>query len=130
MNNFGNDGLIALVEGLKANDKIEDLQLSYNKISGHGTKFLAEWLKINQSLIRLNLHSNELQDEGKNTILKFQPNFSSQLFFLPKQKGVIELAQALLKNRTLKLLDVADNYFGTPGASSLLESLSKNKMIK
>merc|ERR1712167_461891 len=75
--------------------KVEELNLTSNKISAEGAKALAQALKVNTVLQGLNLDSNTISDEGSKA-----------------------LAEALKVNTALQKLDLGDNKISDEGAKA------------
>ena len=70
-NPFGSDGVIALTEGLKANENIKILSLAYCEIDSRGGRPLLEILIFQKSkLEELILTGNKLRNEGSIQVLK------------------------------------------------------------
>ncbi|KAJ3433830.1 leucine rich repeat family protein [Anaeramoeba flamelloides] len=79
----------ALCKVLKVNQSLINLDLSLNRIGAKGIEALREALKVNQTLISLVLYYNQIRD-----------------------KGVEYLSHAIKVNQTLTQLDLDDNKIG------------------
>ena len=96
-----------LLEGIKSNETIGELNLSSCDIDDDAAKRLAAALEENTSIHTLNLSSNDIDNEGA----KY-------------------LATALEKNKTLRIIDLRSNWIEDDGAEYLVKMLEKNKTIQ
>ncbi|KAG0345620.1 hypothetical protein BG004_003464 [Podila humilis] len=104
---FGDTGITALVEALKANSTaVTTMDLTNNQIGQVGTQVLAEALMTNQTLIALNLKSNFIGEAGARSF-----------------------AIALEINRTLADLNLCSNEIDDAGACSLAKVLETNHAV-
>ncbi|RUS26956.1 hypothetical protein BC938DRAFT_483892 [Jimgerdemannia flammicorona] len=81
--------------------------LSVCNIDNKGASILAEVLKMNTSLQKLNLKDNDVGE-----------------------KGASALAEALKMNENIETLDLEDNSIGAKGASTLAEALKMNTILQ
>jgi Ran GTPase-activating protein (RanGAP) involved in mRNA processing and transport len=88
------------------NRALKVLNLHLNQIGDEGAKALAKALERNQTLRELDLESNQIGDEG-----------------------ALALAEALAKNQTLTMLNLAHNKIGVEGAQALAEALKRNQKL-
>lgn len=125
---LGSKGGITLVKSLAENSTLQDLDLSDNKLDVHVGKPLANALKINRTLISLNLSRNRLfqlsfvDEQVKNntdhtksliTAKRYKKQKRDlQEFTLIASEGITLLIEALKVNRALKQLNLADNALG------------------
>ena len=93
----------ALAEAVKTNSKLTKLDLSLNKIDDAGVAALAEAISINSTLGELNLSLNQIED-----------------------CGAAALAGAIKRNSTLTVLYLSGNKIGDSGGSALAEAIQKN----
>ena len=106
-NSIGDGGATALVEMLKENRTLQQLNVSDNCIGVGGAIALAEILKENRTLQQLNVSHNSIGDGG-----------------------AIALAEMLKENRTLQQLGVSFNSIGDGGATALAEMLKENRTLQ
>ena len=104
--NLGDKVAIVIAEALKINGTIAKLYLASNQIDAEGAKALAEALKINKTLTQLYLSYNQIDNEGAQAI-----------------------AKALKDNKTLTTLFLGVNKIGNEGAQALAEALKDNKTL-
>jgi len=91
------------------------LRLDENSITDHGASALAESLKVNQKLVKLDLACNFIRDGGA-TALAESLRFNEGLMELHlarneiTDKGASELVEALKANKRLLKLDLQENH--------------------
>lgn len=102
---LGDDDVKKIMEALKRNDDISELNLDNNNISDEGGKTIAEFLK-NNFITGVSLKNNKIRDEGAKSIANA----------LKYNNGLIDLA-----------LDY--NKIGDEGAKAFLSVLQKNCLI-
>ncbi|KAF9948443.1 hypothetical protein BGZ72_009648 [Mortierella alpina] len=105
-NSIGSEGAKALAETLKINSTVVTLNLQRNSIGDDGTKALAEALKTNSTVASLNLESNKIGSDGAKA-----------------------LAEALKINSTVATLDLKVNSIGDDGAKALAKALKTNSSV-
>ena len=107
-NNQISDDLKCIADVLTLATKLEELDLSYNKVSAdHMRQFLYETKNIFANLIKLNVSGNVISD------------------------GAAEaLADALSVNTKLKELDLSDNNLHAEGISKIFNGLRMSTLIK
>jgi hypothetical protein len=135
-----------LVNGIKKNTTITELDLSNNNIGVEGAKALAKALEKNKTITTLDLSRNNIGDDGfivlgracagkKNITVVFgnngdyhlfklaQGTFEREKFYLAWNKigdaGAIALAEALKVNNTITELNLRNNKIGDAGAIAL-----------
>ncbi|KAL0237861.1 hypothetical protein GEMRC1_012335 [Eukaryota sp. GEM-RC1] len=106
-NSFGNEGTKALAEALKINSKVKTIDLSCNSIGAEGARALADALKVNTTVTSVDLCENSVGAEG-----------------------AIYLAELLKLNSTLTSINLSQNSIGVEGATALAEALKVNNTIK
>ena len=99
-----------------------------------GTSKLAEALKTNTSITTLNLHGNQIGDEGIFKLTEaLKPNTTITTLHLSGNQigdeGASKLAEALKTNTTITTLWLSSNRIGDKGASNLAEALKINASI-
>ena len=62
---MSNEFFLDLSEGIKNHATLEVLDLSWNGLADDGTVFLVQALKVNTTLLKLNLTSNRITKKGK-----------------------------------------------------------------
>ena len=97
---------MAIADALKVNSSLISLNLQKNSIQNEGAIAIAHGLKVNFSLTSLNLSSNSVQ-----------------------QEGAIAIAKALQMNITLTLLDLGENQIHQVGATSIAKALTYNPTL-
>ncbi len=126
---------VVLVEALKGNSSLTELNLSGNNIGDHGATGLAGALKKNTSLRELNLFGNNIGDVGAAGLAgALDENSSLTWLDLSANKigddGTTALARALQKTTSLTVLVLSHNKIGDDGAYSLADALKKNTSLK
>ena len=104
---IGNKETKAIAQALKMNTMLQRLDLDGNQISDDGAKALAEALKMNTVLQRLYLNDNQISDDGAKA-----------------------LAEALKMNTVLQWLFLGLNQISDVGAKALAQALKKNTMLQ
>jgi Leucine Rich repeat len=101
-----NAGVSAIAEALKVNNTLTKLNVSSNSIGDAGAAVFAEALKVNKSLAVLCLYNNSIGDAGAAAI-----------------------AEALKVNNSLTTLNIHSNIIGDAGSAVLAEALKVNKSL-
>ncbi|CAF4558765.1 unnamed protein product, partial [Didymodactylos carnosus] len=110
---FSNKGLsakdarTAVANTLKINKTVISLNISNNNISNEGVTSIVDALKINKTVFSLYVSNNNISNEGATSI-----------------------ADALKINTTLKNLDISHNKISNEGATSIADALKTNKTLK
>ena len=91
---------IQLADALRFNKSLVKLDLSNNALKNCTAKYMLETLRINQSLTEINFHSNLLNDDF-----------------------AYHLADLLCENPILHTVDISKNPIGVEGAKAILNSL-------
>ncbi|KAK3833619.1 MAG: hypothetical protein J3R72DRAFT_424887 [Linnemannia gamsii] len=109
-------------------------QEGYEKLGKNRLEGLAELLKTNSTLIRLNLDKKEIGDNGavalsealmtNSTLITLELSFTSI-----RQYGAVALSEALKTNSTLTTLNLLGNLIGEKGAVALSEALMVNSTL-
>ncbi len=103
---MGNEKAESLAETLKVNSSLISLDLMLNNIQKNGARALAEALKVSSSLATLDLGFNDIRDVGTRA-----------------------LAEALKKNSSLTHLDLKCNHIRDIGVRELAEALKENTSL-
>ena len=119
---------------------MQNLDLGQNGIGDRGAAALAEALRLNTTLQKLDLSGNAIDVEGASewlwgegegggtTLQKVGlSTMQSQAVFPPLTEAI---AAAIAENPTLRCLNLSDNYIGEAGALALAEALSRNTTIQ
>ena len=134
-NNITGRGAAILVELLKENRTLQQLDVSNNCIGDGGATKLAEMLKENITLQQLSIGTNSIGDEGTMALVKMlkESRTLQQLDVSANSIGDIgttALAEIMKENRTLQQLDVSSNSMGNQGATALAEILKENRTLQ
>lgn len=109
------------------------LNLSDAFIGDEGCKFLAEYIKENIGIQVLELRGNNISQEGLNELLPVlrSQNCISHVSLEWNNIGneIMQLAEVLMYNDTLKVLDLRNNRIGPEGAGFLAKMLEKNRCL-
>lgn len=137
-NKFGDVGIQAVVEAIRQNkawEKLEELDLTRNKLSHESAEHIASLIRESTSLRQMILYENQLGEVGAQTIaesLVYNTRKGSGIekLFLEYNnigsKGATAFANALHKNQSLQHLDLDHNQIGAFGASQIAKALSIN----
>ena len=128
-------GANALVEVLKENRTLEQLDVSWNSIGQGGATTLAEMLKENRTLQLLDVSGNTIGQGGATALAEMlKENRTLQQLNVGTnsigQGGATALAQMLKENRTLEQLNVSTNSIGQRGATALAQMLKENRTLQ
>jgi Ran GTPase-activating protein (RanGAP) involved in mRNA processing and transport len=105
-NNITEEGALKLAEALKNNTSLKKLNLGYNSIGDTGVEYVVEaLLKSNNTLTKLHLQSNSITE-----------------------KGAGHLAKMLTINRSIRRLGLDYNSIGDRGVQLLSLALSSNSI--
>lgn len=105
-NNITKQGAFKLAEALKNNTSLKKLNLGYNNIGDTGVKYIVEaLLQSNKTLVKLHLQSNYITE-----------------------KGAEYLAEMLRMNRSIRHLGLDYNSIGDRGVQLLCLALSSNSV--
>ena len=105
-NGFADDGAKAVGEALAANNTLTELDISSNRISVVGAKWLAKGLEQNSTLQVFRVGQNPFQSEGAYEILsavaKNKESAIEELYFdgIPVNEEFEELLEDVLDERT------------------------------
>mmetsp|Transcript_9712 Transcript_9712/g.11191 ORF Transcript_9712/g.11191 Transcript_9712/m.11191 type:complete len:213 (-) Transcript_9712:370-1008(-) len=97
------EGAIAILQGLRQNQMLEQIFLEGNQLTDHTAEVVAMVLKENKTLKTIHLDFNRMTDAGLKMI-----------------------AQGLTENTSLELLDISFNQFSAEG-KTLLRNVAKTK---
>ena len=137
--NIDSDGACQLASALCTNDTLQKLDLWGNLIGMKGATAFAEMLRNNHTLV--NFHLGAWQDylvyididsDGEVRSAACWKSKSDTLQELnPEDKpigveGATAFAEMLLKNESLKVLNLLDDFIGEEGAQKLIHSLKHN----
>ena len=114
---------------------LTNLNLGDNCITYEGSRYLAQALKVNKSLIHLDLKLNRLDDKAGSKLCIDLLNNNSGLQFLGLSSNRLSnmfcesLSEFLKANTSLQCLDISCNLIGESSATTLKSSLEGNKFI-
>ena len=105
-NNISKEGALKLAEALKNNTSLKKLNLGYNRIGDKGVEYIVEaLLQSNKTLAKLHLQSNYITE-----------------------KGAEHLAEMLRMNRSIRHLGLDYNSIGDRGVELLSLALSSSRI--
>jgi Ran GTPase-activating protein (RanGAP) involved in mRNA processing and transport len=137
------DGARCVAELIKYNRKIHTLYIEKNEFEDEGIKYITEGLKDNMCLDTINLSENRITQLGLEYLYNCFDNTESANFALRKiyLKGNLFnnsesskiLGNILIKNKTIKYLDLCNNNLSdqliTPVANALKDNRSLETLI-
>ena len=134
-NDITDRGVTALVEMLKENRTLQQLDISGNSIGGGGATALAGMLKENRTLQQLDVSGNSIGGGGATALAgMLKENRTLQQLDVSGNSigsgGATTLAEKLKENRTLQQLDVSENSIGDGGATVLADMLKENRTLQ
>ena len=106
-NYIGDEGCAALIEGIHTECKLTVLNLSGNDIGHAGFAKVARSIGSNLVLTNLNLSNNKIGDDG-----------------------CVALAERIKTNSTLKVLNLSHNEIGKKGSEALADLIQNNSTLK
>ena len=121
---------------LQQNDPtMTELHLAYKKIGNKETKAIAQALKMNTMLQRLDLYNNQISDDGAKALAEaLKMNTVLQRLGLGRNQisddGAKALAEALKMNTVLQWLYLAGNQISDDGAKAIAEALKMNTVLQ
>ena len=128
-------GPLKLIEDIKLNTTLRDLDISQNMISDDGTVVISDYLKMNGTLCILSISRNKITDEGTkkfaeaiqvNTTL-LELNISRNWI---SKEGVIRIVEACTINRTLHKLVCTHNNLSKSGLAAINEYIRKENAVQ
>lgn len=134
-NKIGNSGARKIAKYILQTQILTHLNLNDNCISYDGSRFLAQALKVNKSLISLELALNRLDDKAGSKLCLDLLNNNSGLEYIglsANQLGNMfceSLAEFVNVNESIQSVDVSCNNIQESNAETLMESLEKNPNI-
>ena len=134
-NSITDRGATTLVEMLKENRTLQQLNISSNYIGNGGAATLMEMLKENRTLQQLDVSDISITDGGAIVLAKMlKENRTLQQLDVSFNSiaggGATALAERLKENRTLQQLNISFNSIGDGGASALAEMLKENRTLQ
>ena len=127
----------ALCELLKSSHSLQRLHIDQNNLSSESVASIITGLSHNSSLTTLyisNSHFSMANVDSLASVLKDHSKGALTELTLQdchiSSKGAVELAAALCKNSTLKLLNLNRNPIGVEGASSMSDMLQPNTSLE
>ncbi|KAF8971967.1 hypothetical protein BGZ46_010199 [Entomortierella lignicola] len=131
---IGASNFQVLVNSLKTNITLTNLDLSGNSIGKDGALALSEALKINTTLTTLDLQDNWIEEEGDLALSEaLKANTTLTTLDLRnnwiEKEGALALSEALKTNTNLTTLDLQNNWFGNEGDLALSEALKANTTL-
>ena len=138
-NDFGDEGIEILLESLKGNDNLVELNLSSNNLGVNGGMAIFNFLLDQNSIICLDLSSkeglyrNRICSEGVSLITKvLKNNYFLEKIDLSsnsiKNEGLKYIVNGLMSNITLQTLNLQNNEITEKGISYLESKLTTSKL--
>ena len=125
--------LTALVEVLKHNSTITQLNLSYNGLGVGDCTALAEAIKQNSTITQLDLSNNDIgfrpNHEPLVVTIKSNSTIIAELKFPLRESDCTALAEAIKQNSTITLLNLSRNELGAGDCTSMAEAIKHNSTI-
>ncbi|KAI7884198.1 RNI-like protein [Lichtheimia hyalospora FSU 10163] len=109
-NNEIRQGVQYIAQALRRNISLNTLTMRDCKLDSKGCAFIGEALRYNQSLMKLAIGLNSLNQ--------------------PTSEGVMAIKQALYSNRSLSDLDLSETGSGSEAAVALAECLPENRTLR
>ena len=139
LNNLSSESVASIITGLSRNSSLTDLNISYTHFSMANVNSLASVLKDHSkcALTELELADCHISSEGavklsaalcKSTTLKHLNLTHNSIG--EHVEGVTAVAEMLVENKTLTVLDLHDCHINSEGAVELAAALCKNSTLK
>ncbi|XP_065919173.1 protein NLRC3-like [Dysidea avara] len=131
--NWLHDICAAMGDCLKSNNSLKELTMRGNQ--SNGFKKLIEGIKVNKSLVKLDISSIRISDVGavamgdclkNNNTLKELNMIENNI----NSEGGKKLAEALKVNKSLEKLDISSNRISDDGAVDMGDCLKNNNSLK
>ncbi|KAL0239727.1 hypothetical protein GEMRC1_009835 [Eukaryota sp. GEM-RC1] len=125
---------MALIELLKVNTTVTNLNLNGNRIGDEGARALAEVLKVNNTITSVDLGGNRIGDEGARAlaeVLKVNNTITSVYLGANSisAEGVRALVEMLKVNTSVTGVNLGGNSIRAEGARVLAEVLKVNTSV-
>ncbi|AIO02568.1 paraflagellar rod component, putative [Leishmania panamensis] len=104
---LNDDSVWVLAQALRLNSTVRRLNLSHNSFGDMGASYLADYIASNSTMLELNLSSCTIGNRGAH-----------------------RLCEALATNQTLQLLDLSNSMMDEDGLSALLRVLRENNTLR
>ena len=115
---------------IQHNTHLLEIQLSpFNRIGAKGAKWLAEAIKINSTLLTIDLSDSYIGDEGVEYLaqaIKINSALEKIKLARIKVKGAKWLAEAIKINSSLQMINLNGNSIGAEGAKEIAEAIKIN----
>ena len=130
----GEEWFLPLLEALKTNTTLKQLELYQSGLKTEDILFLAEWIKTNKTVTELHLSSNHFEIKGLLALFKaFKTNtritYLDIAFCYPAIKDIALLSKAIKTNTTLHRLSLSSNEFTTKNLPVFFDALQSNKTL-
>ena len=125
-----------LAKVLKSNSSLKEIYLSNNNhIGDKGWKYLAEALKVNNSLEKIELNDFGIKTEGAKCLVEVLKVNTSLKYILLRcndlgDEGMKHLKEGLKVNRSVEEIQLDNNEIGEEGIKHLAEGLTGNTVLK
>jgi len=109
--------------------------LADNQIQYEGSRYLAQALKVNKSLISLNLKLNRIDDKGGSKLCVDLLNNNVTIKEISLSSNSLghmfceSLAELLKLNKSIQKVDISCNFIDDSNASTLKDSLESNPNV-
>ncbi|XP_037359716.1 leucine-rich repeat-containing protein 74A [Talpa occidentalis] len=129
---LGPEGIKAIAIALVSNTSVVTLEVADNNIMAKGVLSLMEMLRENYYIQEMNISENDLGFEGARIISAFLQRNTSSLTSLQlsgnnfKEESAEQLCQALSTNHQIKSLDLSHNQLSDKGGEYLGQMLALN----
>jgi len=118
---LGDDGVEELIDDIRSNSNLKELNLKKNGISDAGVEQLAQALSTCANMEKISLAGNDIGDAGASKI--------ALVLDMPHTK-VVHLDTLAPKISKVRELDLEHNLIGDVGAMKLAEALEKNDTLE
>eukprot|EP00826_Nyctotherus_ovalis_P016454 TRINITY_DN14762_c0_g1_i12.p1 TRINITY_DN14762_c0_g1~~TRINITY_DN14762_c0_g1_i12.p1 ORF type:complete len:891 (-),score=86.97 TRINITY_DN14762_c0_g1_i12:109-2781(-) len=129
--NIGKETTKILSEVLTMNRSLKGLDMSNSRIRDNDIELIRYALKINRSLIYLNLAANKIRFFGAEAIFEaLMHNKAIEKLDLSSNEIEGRCVGMMLKvNKTLRELNLSENYLGVEGTETIAEALRDNTTL-
>jgi Ran GTPase-activating protein (RanGAP) involved in mRNA processing and transport len=128
-NRIGTPGCQLFAHMLHNNSTLSHINAAYCGITVEGCGFLADALKVNRTLMELDLTANRFRSAGAKALFQHKGSFGNLTTLILSRNGMGDdaaesIARQLKRNMTIKNLDLSDNRFGRLLLSELDRGMS------
>ena len=126
-----NDQMSLFCDCLMNNSTLTELNLSSNEITDEGAETLIEAIQVNTTLQSLDISHNTIFGDGLSSISKINSALCKLNLSSNKitDEGAMRLAEAIKVNKTLQKLNISKNWISKEGVMRIVEACTINRTL-